>query len=48
MNVSRLALAVVEPHIDVLNPFDGSVVGTVVKVDAAQVPQLLEQGRRYG
>ena len=45
MNLSRLALAVVEPHIDVLNPFDGSVVGTVVKVDAAQVPQLLEQGR---
>ncbi len=46
MNLSRLALAVVEPPIDVLNPFDGSLVGTVAKVGAAQVPQLLEQGRQ--
>nr|WP_256669849.1 aldehyde dehydrogenase family protein [Pseudomonas sp. BC115LW] len=41
-----MALAVVEPPIDVLNPFDGSLVGTVAKVGAAQVPQLLEQGRQ--
>jgi acyl-CoA reductase-like NAD-dependent aldehyde dehydrogenase len=46
VNLSRLALAVVEPPIDVLNPFDGSLVGTVAKVGAAQVPQLLEQGRQ--
>ncbi|WP_339481576.1 MULTISPECIES: aldehyde dehydrogenase family protein [unclassified Pseudomonas] len=45
MNVSRLALAVVEPHIEVLNPFDGSTVGTVVDVCASEVPQLLETGR---
>ncbi|WP_431481490.1 aldehyde dehydrogenase family protein [Pseudomonas thivervalensis] len=45
MNVSRLALAVVEPHIEVLNPFDGSVVGTVADVCASEVPHLLETGR---
>jgi len=45
VNVSRLALAVVEPHIEVLNPFDGSVVGTVVDVCASEVPHLLETGR---
>lgn len=45
MNVSRLAMAVVENQIDVLNPFDGSVIGSVADVCAAQVPQLLEQGR---
>lgn len=45
MNVSRLALAVVEPHIEVLNPFDGSIVGTVADVCASEVPQLLETGR---
>ncbi|SDA95783.1 Aldehyde dehydrogenase family protein [Pseudomonas sp. NFACC15-1] len=45
MNVSRLALAVVEPHIEVLNPFDGSVVGTVADLQASEVPQLLETGR---
>ncbi|PRA47403.1 MULTISPECIES: aldehyde dehydrogenase family protein [Pseudomonas] len=46
MNVSRLALAVVEPQIDVFNPFDGSVIGRVDQVCATQVPQLLEQGRQ--
>ncbi|KIR13244.1 Sulfoacetaldehyde dehydrogenase [Pseudomonas fluorescens] len=45
MNVSRLALAVVEPHIEVLNPFDGSIVGTVADVCASEVPHLLETGR---
>lgn len=45
MNLSRLALAVVESPIDVLNPFDGSLVGSVEDMSAAQVPQLLEQGR---
>ncbi|WP_460081581.1 aldehyde dehydrogenase family protein [Pseudomonas sp. H3_H05] len=45
MNVSRLALAVVEPHIEVLNPFDGSVVGSVADVCASEVPHLLETGR---
>ncbi|WHS59671.1 aldehyde dehydrogenase family protein [Pseudomonas sp. G2-4] len=45
MNVSRLALAVTEPQIEVLNPYDGSVVGTVADVCASQVPQLLETGR---
>lgn len=45
MNLSRLALAVVESPIDVLNPFDGSLVGSVEDMGAAQVPQLLEQGR---
>ncbi|TNF79441.1 aldehyde dehydrogenase family protein [Pseudomonas sp. ICMP22404] len=45
MNVSRLALAVTQAHIDVLNPFDGSVVGTVADVCASQVPQLLATGR---
>nr|BFE93827.1 hypothetical protein GCM10020185_43630 [Pseudomonas brassicacearum subsp. brassicacearum] len=45
MNVSRLALAVVEPHIEVLNPFDGSIVGTVADVCASEVPHLLESGR---
>ncbi|MET3459264.1 aldehyde dehydrogenase family protein [Pseudomonas kilonensis] len=45
MNVSRLALAVVEPHIEVLNPFDGSIVGTVADVCASDVPHLLETGR---
>lgn len=45
MNVSRLALAVTQAHIDVLNPFDGSVVGSVADVCASQVPQLLATGR---
>ncbi|MCI0994437.1 aldehyde dehydrogenase family protein [Pseudomonas corrugata] len=45
MNVSRLALAVTQAQIDVLNPFDGSVVGTVADVCASQVPQLLATGR---
>ncbi|WP_053214657.1 aldehyde dehydrogenase family protein [Pseudomonas sp. Q12-87] len=45
MNVSRLALAIAEPHIEVLNPFDGTLVGTVADVCATQVPQLLETGR---
>lgn len=45
MNVSRLALAVTQAHIDVLNPFDGSVVGTVADVCASQVSQLLATGR---
>ncbi|NUT88303.1 aldehyde dehydrogenase family protein [Pseudomonas corrugata] len=45
MNVSRLALAVTQAHIDVLNPFDGRVVGTVADVCASQVPQLLATGR---
>ncbi|ROM76665.1 aldehyde dehydrogenase [Pseudomonas brassicacearum] len=45
MNVSRLALAVTEPQIEVLNPFDGTVVGTVAEICATQVPQLLETGR---
>ncbi len=45
MNVSRLALAVVVPHIEVLNPFDGSIVGTVADVCASEVPHLLETGR---
>ncbi|POA29357.1 MULTISPECIES: aldehyde dehydrogenase family protein [unclassified Pseudomonas] len=46
MNLSRPALAIVENQIDVLNPFDGSVVGTVADVCTTQVPQLLEQGRK--
>ncbi|UZE05650.1 aldehyde dehydrogenase family protein [Pseudomonas corrugata] len=45
MNVSRLALAVTQAHIDVLNPFDGSLVGSVADVCASQVPQLLATGR---
>ncbi|WPN62895.1 aldehyde dehydrogenase family protein [Pseudomonas sp. P9_35] len=45
MNVSRLALAVVEPHIEVLNPFDGSIVSIVADVCASEVPHLLETGR---
>ncbi|WP_053151838.1 aldehyde dehydrogenase family protein [Pseudomonas sp. Pf153] len=45
MNVSRLALAMAEPQIDVLNPFDGSLVGTVADICAAQVPQLLVTAR---
>nr|WP_217501388.1 aldehyde dehydrogenase family protein [Pseudomonas brassicacearum] len=40
-----MALAVVEPHIEVLNPFDGSIVGTVADVCASEVPHLLETGR---
>ncbi|WP_347929749.1 aldehyde dehydrogenase family protein [Pseudomonas helvetica] len=46
MNLSRPALAIVENQIDVLNPFDGSVVGAVADVCMTQVPQLLEQGRK--
>ncbi|AHL36138.1 aldehyde dehydrogenase [Pseudomonas brassicacearum] len=45
MNVSRLALAVTEPQIEVLNPFDGTVIGSVADICATQVPQLLETGR---
>ena len=45
MNLSRLALAVVEPQIEIFNPFDGTVIGTVADVCASQVPQLLETGR---
>jgi glyceraldehyde-3-phosphate dehydrogenase (NADP+) len=45
MNVSRLALAMTQAHIDVLNPFDGSLVGSVADVCASQVPQLLATGR---
>ncbi|WP_166360612.1 aldehyde dehydrogenase family protein [Pseudomonas akapageensis] len=45
MSLSRLAMAVVGNQIDVLNPFDGSVVGTVPEMCAAHVPHLLAQGR---
>lgn len=45
MNVSRLAMAVVESQIDVLNPFDASVIGSVPQVSAAEVAQLLQRGR---
>ncbi|WP_044871791.1 aldehyde dehydrogenase family protein [Pseudomonas sp. LFM046] len=48
MNVSRLAVAkaVAEDRIDVANPFDGSLLGSVPCLAAADVPGLLEQGRR--
>ena len=46
MKLSRLALDIVEPPIEVLNPFDGAVIGSVTNVCASQVPQLLERGRR--
>ncbi|PTT91027.1 aldehyde dehydrogenase, partial [Pseudomonas sp. HMWF031] len=46
MKLSRLALDIVEPPIEVLNPFDGSVIGSVTNVCASQVPQLLETGRQ--
>ena len=45
MKLSRLALDIVEPPIEVINPFDGSVIGSVTHVCASQVPQLLESGR---
>ena len=45
MNVSRMAMTVVGNQIDVLNPFDGSVIGSVPDMCAAQVPHLLAQGR---
>lgn len=46
MNLSRLAVALEPETIDVLNPFDGSVLGTVPQDTAAQVPRLLQQGRQ--
>jgi glyceraldehyde-3-phosphate dehydrogenase (NADP+) len=45
VKLSSLALAAVAPHIEVFNPFDGTVIGTVADVCASQVPQLLVQGR---
>ena len=45
MNVSRLAMAIVGQQIDVLNPFDASLIDSVPDMPAAQVPQLLAQGR---
>ena len=45
MNSSNLALAIVENQIDVLNPFDGSVIGTVPDICVSQVAGVLEQGR---
>ena len=46
MKLSRMALDIVEPLIEVLNPFDGTVIGSVTNVCASQVPQLLESGRQ--
>jgi len=45
VNSSNLALAIVENQIDVLNPFDGSVIGTVPDICVSQVAGVLEQGR---
>jgi glyceraldehyde-3-phosphate dehydrogenase (NADP+) len=38
-------MAVTNKQINVLNPFDGSTVGTVEDVSAAEVPYLLERAR---
>ncbi|WP_375739693.1 aldehyde dehydrogenase family protein [Pseudomonas boanensis] len=48
MNVSRLAvaMAVAQDQIDVLNPFDGSLIGSVPCLGVTDVPGLLEQARR--
>ncbi|WP_419795146.1 aldehyde dehydrogenase family protein [Pseudomonas palleroniana] len=45
MNVSNLARAVVAPQIQVLNPYNGTLIDSVAEVCASQVPQLLAQGR---
>lgn len=46
MNVSNLARTVGAAQIQVFNPFDGALVGSVADVCASQVPHLLEQGRQ--
>ncbi|WP_248732510.1 aldehyde dehydrogenase family protein [Pseudomonas sp. MWU13-2517] len=45
MNVSNLARAVVAPQIQVLNPYNGTLIDSVADVCASQVPQLLARGR---
>lgn len=45
MNLSRLALDIVQPPIEVFNPFDGSVIGSVKHVCASHVPHLLVTAR---
>jgi glyceraldehyde-3-phosphate dehydrogenase (NADP+) len=46
MNKSNLAVAIVSNKIEVLNPFDGSVVGTVQEVHASDLSKLLEQAKQ--
>lgn len=45
MNKSNLAVAITSKEIDVFNPFDGSIVGTVHEVHASDVLGLLELGK---
>lgn len=46
MNKSNLAVAIVSNKIEVLNPFDGSVIGTVQEVHASDLSSLLEQAKQ--